>query len=111
MPGSVITCQLNDTVADTGTVQDLVITDLTMPNMSGLELASEIIRLRPGMPFILCTGYSENITPAAAEAAGVNAFMLKPVSRDDLIRTTRKVLDASKKKSDDSIDSGHLQGI
>ena len=75
---------------------DLVITDMTMPNMSGLELASEILRLRPELPIILCTGFSESINQARAEAAGLKGFMLKPVSRDDLIRTARKVLDESK---------------
>ena len=74
---------------------DLVITDMTMPNMSGLELTSEIIGLRPKMRIILCTGFSEKITAAGAEAAGFKAFMLKPVSLDDLIHTVRKVLDAS----------------
>ncbi len=75
---------------------DLVITDMTMPNMSGLDLASEIISLRPEMRIILCTGFSEKITPAGAEAAGIKAFMLKPVSQDDLIHTVREVLDAPK---------------
>lgn len=72
---------------------DLVITDMTMPNMNGLELASEMIRLRPEMPVILCTGFSEKITQAVVEAAGIKAFMLKPLSLDDLMRTARKVLD------------------
>jgi two-component system cell cycle sensor histidine kinase/response regulator CckA len=63
--------------------------------MSGLELAAEIIGRRPAMPVILCTGFSEKITPAGAAAAGIKAFMLKPVSLDDLIRTTRRVLDES----------------
>ncbi len=75
---------------------DLVITDMTMPNMSGLELASEIIVLRPQMPIILCTGFSEGITPARAKAIGIKAFMMKPLALDDLLRTTRNVLDASK---------------
>jgi signal transduction histidine kinase/ActR/RegA family two-component response regulator len=78
---------------------DLVISDVTMPNMSGLELAAEIKTLRPETPIVLCTGFSENITPSGAEAAGIKALMLKPVARDDLIRTTRKVLDASESKT------------
>jgi PAS domain S-box-containing protein len=72
---------------------DLVITDMTMPNMSGLELAAEIIGMRPDVPIILCTGFSEKMTPVGADAAGIKALMLKPVSLDDLIRTARKVLD------------------
>ena len=77
---------------------DLVITDMTMPNMSGLELAAAIIDMRPELPIILCTGFSEKITAARAEAAGIKAFMLKPVSMEDLIRTARKVLDGSNLK-------------
>ena len=72
---------------------DLVITDMTMPNMSGLELAAEIIGRRPEMPIILCTGFSERVSQAGAEAAGIRAFMMKPVSLDGLIRTVRQVLD------------------
>ena len=75
---------------------DLVITDMTMPNMNGLELASEMIKLRPELPIILCTGFSETTTQAGAEAAGIKAFMLKPISRNDLICIARKVLDESK---------------
>ncbi len=72
---------------------DLVITDLTMPNLSGLELAAEIIAQRPEVPIILCTGFSAKITPAGAESAGIKALIMKPISRDDLIRTARRVLD------------------
>ena len=72
---------------------DLVITDMTMPNIGGLELVAEILALRPDMPIILCTGFSEKMTPAGAEAAGIKAFLLKPVSLYDLIWTVRKTLD------------------
>jgi CheY-like chemotaxis protein len=72
---------------------DLVITDMTMPNMSGFELTKEIITLRPDMPIILCTGFSETITEASAKAAGIRAFLMKPVTLDDLTRTVREVLD------------------
>jgi PAS domain S-box-containing protein len=72
---------------------DLVITDMTMPNMSGLELAAEIIGLRPEMPIILCTGFSEKITSAGAEAVGIRAFLLKPVALPDLLRAVRRILD------------------
>ena len=72
---------------------DLVITDMTMPNMSGLELAAEIRALRPNLPIILCTGFGDGITAAQSKAAGIKAFMLKPVPLNDLILTTRKVLD------------------
>jgi PAS domain S-box-containing protein len=73
---------------------DLVVTDMTMPNMSGLELAREIIRLQPQTPVILCTGFSETINEAGARTAGIKAFLFKPISLDSLIRTAREVLDA-----------------
>lgn len=72
---------------------DLVVTDMTMPNMSGLELAREIIRLQPDTPVILCTGFSETLNEAGARDAGIKAFLYKPVSLDALIRTAREVLD------------------
>ncbi len=58
---------------------DLVLTDHTMPHMSGLELAREIRRLRPGTPVILLTGYADGITPEALRAAGVAQLLHKPV--------------------------------
>ena len=72
---------------------DLVVTDMTMPNMSGLELAREIIRIQPSTPVILCTGFSETLNEAGARAAGIKAFLFKPVSFEALIRTARRVLD------------------
>lgn len=72
---------------------DLLVTDMTMPNMSGLELACEIFRLKPDMPVILCTGFSETINEAGARAAGIKAFLYKPVTMDALTRAARKVLD------------------
>lgn len=72
---------------------DLLITDMTMPNMSGLELTREIININPNMPVILCTGFSEKITEKSAKAVGIKAFLMKPVAIDDLTRAVRKVLE------------------
>jgi CheY-like chemotaxis protein len=72
---------------------DLVVTDMTMPNMSGLELAREIFKLKPNMPVIMCTGFSETVNEAGARAAGIKAFLYKPVTMDSLIRAARKALD------------------
>jgi PAS domain S-box-containing protein len=58
---------------------DLVITDQTMPQMTGLALAREISRLRPGMPVILYTGYAEDLTPAELQEAGVFKLVRKPI--------------------------------
>ena len=58
---------------------DLVITDQTMPEMTGLALAREVARLRPGLPVILCTGYAEDLSPQELREAGVARLLRKPV--------------------------------
>jgi CheY-like chemotaxis protein len=72
---------------------DLVITDQTMPNMTGGMLAKEIMSIRQDIPIILCTGYSELITKGKAEDMGIRAFVMKPLATRDLAKTIRKVLD------------------
>ena len=73
---------------------DLVITDLTMPGMTGAELAEKILALRPSIPVILTTGYSDIITEEEARELGVREYMLKPVSTRRLAEVVRRVLDA-----------------
>jgi PAS domain S-box-containing protein len=72
---------------------DLVITDMTMPNMTGDQLARELIRIRPKVPVILCTGYTARITKEQALALGIRAFVPKPVLRKEIAETIRMVLD------------------
>jgi CheY-like chemotaxis protein len=72
---------------------DLVISDMTMPHLAGDELAKEIIRIKPQMPVILCTGYSAKIDQQQAKAMGISAFISKPVLKQDMAETIRKVLD------------------
>ena len=72
---------------------DIVITDMTMPKMTGDELAKELIRVRPDIPVILCTGYSARIDEQQAAALGIKAFVTKPVLRADIAETIRKILD------------------
>ncbi|MGD2150603.1 MAG: ATP-binding protein [Desulfobacterales bacterium] len=72
---------------------DLVITDFTMPNMTGMELAKALLKLRSDIPIVLCTGYSEHINEDKAKASGIRAFLLKPVVLDEIANTIRKVLD------------------
>jgi PAS domain S-box-containing protein len=72
---------------------DLVITDLTMPNLAGDELARELIRIKPELPVVLCTGYSTRINPKQAAAMGIRSFVSKPILKKDLAETIRKVLD------------------
>ena len=72
---------------------DIVITDMTMPVLTGTQLADEIHRIRPAIPIILCTGFSELMDEDKAAALGIRAFIMKPVVRDQLTATIRKVLD------------------
>ena len=71
---------------------DLLVTDQTMPHMTGVELAKEVLRLRTDMPIILCTGHSDTVTEAKALEMGIRAFMMKPVTRSKLARAVAKVL-------------------
>ncbi len=72
---------------------DLVITDMTMPNMTGVELAKEILNIRPDVPIILCTGFSEMIDEKKAKAMGIRKFVMKPVAMGDMAKIIREVLD------------------
>ncbi len=72
---------------------DLVITDLTMPRMTGLELAEKLLKLRADIPIILCTGYSEHINENKVKARGIRAFLMKPVVLEEIANTIREVLD------------------
>ena len=72
---------------------DLVITDMTMPNMTGDELAAKMMKIRADIPVILCTGYSERISKDKAHEIGIKEFVLKPIIMSDMALTVRKVLD------------------
>jgi len=72
---------------------DLVITDMTMPDMTGAELAREILRFRPETPIILCTGYSELISEEEALRMGIRRFLMKPLFMGDVAREIRAVLE------------------
>ncbi|MEW5724019.1 MAG: ATP-binding protein [Thermodesulfobacteriota bacterium] len=75
---------------------DLVITDQTMPELTGIELAEKMLEIRPDMPVILCTGFSQRITPAEARKIGVRRFLMKPMIFKELARVVREVLDERK---------------
>lgn len=72
---------------------DLIITDYTMPHITGTELAGEILKIRPGMPILLCTGYSEKGTETAARELGIRGYAMKPLDRAQLAQLVRKALD------------------
>jgi len=72
---------------------DLVITDMTMPKMTGEELATKLLLIRRDIPIILCTGYSANISKERARSIGIGEFVMKPIVIGKLARTVRRVLD------------------
>jgi len=78
---------------------DLVITDMTMPQMTGYDLAKRLTEIRPKLPVILCTGFSDQMNEEKARSAGILAFLLKPVLFHDLANTMRKILDEATQKS------------
>jgi CheY-like chemotaxis protein len=73
---------------------DLLITDTTMPDMGGGKLASEILNIRPDMPIIICTGFSESMNREMAKSIGIREYVRKPVSVGEFASTVRKVLDS-----------------
>ena len=72
---------------------DLVITDMTMPNMTGDVLASKLTTVRPDIPVVICTGYSEKITQKLLDRLNIKALILKPIIRNELLISIRQVLD------------------
>jgi len=71
---------------------DLVITDQTMPGITGLNLAEEILRIRPDIPVILCTGHSDTVSPERAKKMGIKEFLMKPLGRKDLSEAIRRAM-------------------
>lgn len=76
----------------TGKPFDLVITDMTMPHMTGLGIARELLRLQPNLPILLCTGFSENMDAEKARRIGIKGFLMKPVVMRELAAMIRTVL-------------------
>jgi PAS domain S-box-containing protein len=71
---------------------DAVVTDQTMPGMTGLDMARRMLELRPGLPIILCTGYSNLVNEAQARECGIKAFAAKPLTKKGLARLLRELL-------------------
>ncbi|MCH7478753.1 MAG: response regulator, partial [SAR324 cluster bacterium] len=78
---------------------NLVVTDQTMPKMTGETLVHELLKLKPGIPIILCTGHSEAISPERSKAIGISSFLYKPITPKELGRVVREVLDQAKEVS------------
>jgi PAS domain S-box-containing protein len=77
---------------------DIIITDLTMPHLTGVDLSRQIKRIRSDIPIILCTGYSEMIDEKKIEDLGIQAFLMKPIGKRVLAETIRRLLDQRSNK-------------
>jgi PAS domain S-box-containing protein len=72
---------------------DLVITDQTMPKITGVELSKRLRDIRSDIPVVLCTGYNEMVTQGKLNAAGINEYLIKPVQWNEIAGTVRRLLD------------------
>jgi PAS domain S-box-containing protein len=77
---------------------DLLLTDMAMPKMTGEQLARKVLAVRPGLPVVLCTGYSEKINAEKAAQLGIAEFVMKPIRQGELALIIRKALDKEGKK-------------
>lgn len=76
---------------------NLIISDMTMPRLTGADLAREMFEIKAPLPFILCTGFSELIDEEKSRALGISALIMKPIELPVLAETVRAVLDGKKK--------------
>ena len=72
---------------------DVILTDMTMPQMTGDRLTAEVMKIRPDMPVIICTGYSERMSAKKAETLGVRKYIEKPIELQQLASSLREILD------------------
>jgi len=77
---------------------DVIITDMTMPDLTGLQLLWEIRKIKPHQPVIICTGYNEHLAQTDIKSEGINAMVAKPLRIEDIAKVIRKVLKKTKKK-------------
>jgi DNA-binding NtrC family response regulator len=76
----------------------MVITDQTMPGITGIELTKEILRIHPDIPVILCTGFSETLMEQRAREAGIREMLMKPLVAREIALAVRRVLDEGPRK-------------
>ncbi len=77
---------------------DLIITDFTMPHLTGIDLAAELLKVRRDIPIILFTGHNDTVSPETARASGVSELLMKPQSKDEIAQAMRRVLDAKRER-------------
>ncbi len=75
---------------------DVVITDQTMPGMTGFDFAKRLLQIRPNIPIILCTGYSNLVNEEQAKIVGIKGFIMKPMSKKEIAKCLRAVLDENR---------------
>ena len=75
---------------------DLVVTDMSMPKMTGVQLADALISIRPDIPIIICTGFSEQLTEEKIASLGLKGLLMKPIVGKKMSQMVRKVLDENK---------------
>ncbi|WP_028315932.1 response regulator [Desulfatibacillum aliphaticivorans] len=75
---------------------DMVISDMAMPHLTGDQLAAELKKIRPDIPIVICTGFSERINKENAAAIGVKGFLMKPIVKQEMASMIRGVLDSDK---------------
>jgi PAS domain S-box-containing protein len=78
---------------------DLMLSDQTMPELSGVNLAKQVLRIRPELPIILCTGYSAVVSEETAHDIGIKAYVHKPLLKRQLSQLLRELLDARKNRA------------
>ncbi|MDM8535297.1 transporter substrate-binding domain-containing protein [Desulfobacterales bacterium HSG17] len=78
---------------------DLVISDMAMPNMTGDQLAAKLISIKPDIPVIICTGFSNTINSKRAMEIGIKGFLMKPMVKSEMVQMVREVLDEAKRVS------------
>lgn len=77
-------------------VRALIITDQTMTGLTGLQLARELLKIRPDIPIILCARHSETVSPERILEVGVKELLMKPLTKHEFAEAVRRVLDDSK---------------
>jgi PAS domain S-box-containing protein len=78
---------------------DLVITDQTMPKLTGLHLARKLLMIRTNIPIILCTGHSDSVSPKKTREAGIGDFLMKPLGKQQLAEAIRRVLNTTESEN------------
>ena len=83
-------------IKENGNDIDILITDQTMPGMTGIELTKEVLKIRKGLPILLCTGFSNELNPERAAAIGINEILMKPFRADEIGKSIRNIFDNKK---------------